>query len=222
MYDFLKHFSRQTEGPAEESRPLFSITRHLITCQLAIIIFVSDQFTKYIVRELLPYRSSFPEQGFFRFTHTHNTGSAFGVLQGQNSPLIFVAIIGITVLLIIYFTQPKPNKWLSLSIGLQIGGAVGNLVDRLHQGWVTDFLDVGPWPIFNIADSAIVIGLTLLCWIYMKSPTSPPDSKIRIGQREDSWSGNYGWCGGCGGNMIVTYEGRRCGECGASHRLDGD
>ncbi|MEE2880975.1 MAG: signal peptidase II [Chloroflexota bacterium] len=222
MHDFPKRFSRQTEGAEKKPIPLSSLARHLITGQLAIIIFALDQFTKYVVRQLLPYRSSFPDQGFFRFTHTHNTGSAFGILQGQNSPLIFIAIIGITLLLIIYFTQPKPNKWLSLSIGLQIGGAVGNLVDRLHQGWVTDFLDAGPWPVFNIADSSIVIGLILLCWIYMRPSSSLIDTKTPLRKDEGSICRNPSWCPECGGNMIVTYEGWRCGECGASHTVQGN
>ena len=151
-----------------KSTPISFLVSHATVFQLALLIFVLDQFTKYVVRESLPYRYSFPDQGFFRFTHTHNTGSAFGILQGQNFPLIFVAIIGIMVLLIIYSTQPKPNKWRSVSIGLQIGGAIGKLWDRLHQGWVTDFLDVGPWPVFNIADSGIFIGIMSILLFYRR------------------------------------------------------
>ena len=111
--------------------------------------------------------------------------SAFGILQGQNFPLIFVAIIGIMVLLIIYFTQPKPNRWLSVSIGLQIGGAIGNLCDRLYQGWVTDFLDVGPWPIFNVADSSIVVGLILLCWLFMRASPNFTEEKTLTAQHDE-------------------------------------
>ena len=185
MRDFPKKIIAKTNGPGEKLTPISFLVSHATVLQLALLVFVLDQFTKYVVRELLPYRYSFPDQGFLRFTHTHNTGSAFGILQGQNSPLIFVAIIGIMVLLIIYFTQPKPNKWLSVSIGLQIGGAIGNLYDRLHQGWVTDFLDVGPWPVFNVADSSIVVGLILLCWLFMRASPNVSEEKILPAQHDE-------------------------------------
>ena len=185
MRDFPKKIIAKTNGPGEKLTPISFLVSHATVLQLALLVFVLDQFTKYVVRGSLPYRYSFPDQGFLRFTHTHNTGSAFGILQGQNSPLIFVAIIGIMVLLIIYFTQPKPNKWLSVSIGLQIGGAIGNLYDRLHQGWVTDFLDVGPWPVFNIADSSIVVGLILLCWLFMRASPNVSEEKILPAQHDE-------------------------------------
>ena len=185
MRDFPKKIIAKINGPKGKLTPISFLVSHATVLQLALLIFVLDQFTKYVVRESLPYRSSFPEQGFLRFTHTHNTGSAFGILQGQNSPLIFVAIIGIMVLLIIYFTQPKPNRWLSVSIGLQIGGAIGNLCDRLYQGWVTDFLDVGPWPIFNVADSSIVVGLILLCWLFMRASPNFTEEKTLTAQHDE-------------------------------------
>ena len=185
MRDFPKKIIAKINAPKGKLTPISFLVSHATVLQLALLIFVLDQFTKYVVRESLPYRSSFPEQGFLRFTHTHNTGSAFGILQGQNSPLIFVAIIGIMVLLIIYFTQPKPNRWLSVSIGLQIGGAIGNLCDRLYQGWVTDFLDVGPWPIFNVADSSIVVGLILLCWLFMRASPNFTEEKTLTAQHDE-------------------------------------
>ena len=213
MRDFPKKIIAKTNGPGEKLTPISFLVSHATVLQLALLVFVLDQFTKYVVRESLPYRYSFPDQGFLRFTHTHNTGSAFGILQGQNFPLIFVAIIGIMVLLIIYFTQPKPNKWLSVSIGLQIGGAIGNLCDRLHQGWVTDFLDVGPWPVFNIADSSIVVGLILLCWLFMRASPNVSEEKIPPAQHDEDNFKSIGQCTLCDADMSVTVAGYICNEC---------
>ena len=117
-------------------------------------------------------------KGFFRITHTYNTGSAFGLFQGQNTPLIVVAIVGIFILGMIYRTQRPPSNLLRLSLGLQIGGAIGNLTDRLLFGHVTDFLDVGAWPIFNLADSSIVVGLVLLAWVFLRPGRRQTESTV--------------------------------------------
>ena len=135
--------------------------------QLAGIFLILDQLTKFLVRAYLPFGQSYPARGFFRFTHAENTGSAFGILQGYNTPLIAVSFVGIIVLAFIYQSQPRPTNLLRLSLGLQIGGAIGNLLDRFRLGAVTDFIDVGPWPIFNLADASIISGLALLGWILL-------------------------------------------------------
>ena len=136
--------------------------------QLAAIFFLLDQLTKFLVRAYLPFGASYPGTGFFRFTHAENTGSAFGLFQGHNTPLIVISFVGIFVLAMVYQSQPRATNLLRLSLGLQIGGALGNLVDRFRLGAVTDFIDVGPWPIFNLADSSIICGLLLLGWIILK------------------------------------------------------
>ena len=142
--------------------PRTPIYKDFVLIQLAIIVLVIDQFSKLIVRDQLLYRESFPDTGFFRFTHTFNTGSAFGIFQDQNTPLIFVSVIGIGILIMIYRSQRVPTALLRLSLGLQVGGATGNLLDRLFLDHVTDFIDVGPWPIFNVADASVSIGIVLL------------------------------------------------------------
>ena len=116
------------------------------------------------MRDHLLVRESFPRAGFFRFTHTFNTGSAFGIFRDQNTPLILVSIVGIAILIMIYRSQRRPSNLLRLSLGLQIGGAFGNLIDRVRLGPVTAFMDVGAWPIFNIADASIITGLVI--WAY--------------------------------------------------------
>jgi signal peptidase II len=188
------------------------IYKDLTILQLAALVMVLDQFSKYLARELLPFGASFPERGLFRFTHAHNTGSAFGLFQGQNTPLIFVSFIGIIVLALIYRSQPRPSNWLRLSLGLQLGGAFGNLLDRLMLGFVTDFIDIGPWPVFNLADASIVTGLLLLGWIFLRPGRS---------QEQKPASDAYSWCPVCEGEMIAIRDGWRCTACGVKERIDG-
>ena len=126
-----------TDGPSV-------IYKDLPLIQLAALIFLADQVTKFLVQKFLFFGESFPREGFLRLSHTHNTGSAFGLFQGQNTPLIVVAVVGIGILVLIYHSQRQPSGLLRLSIGLQVGGAFGNLADRLLWGHVIDFLDVGP------------------------------------------------------------------------------
>ena len=163
--------------PPTDARPTkLPFYRDWVLLQSAALVFLLDQFTKFLVVSFLPYRASYPFRGFFRFTHTHNTGSAFGILQGMNDWLIWISVVGVFVLIMIYRSQPRPSNLLRLSLALQLGGAFGNLVDRLRLGWVTDFIDIGPWPIFNLADASIVTGLILLAWILTRpAPTEPPD-----------------------------------------------
>ena len=174
------------DQPAQTDPPRPAIYRDLVLLQLTALVFLLDQFSKFLVRELLELRESFPEQGFFRFTHTFNTGSAFGLFQDQNFALILASVAGITVLTLIYQSQRRPTNLLRLSLGLQLGGAAGNLLDRLRMGHVTDFVDVGPWPIFNLADSAIVVGLVLLVWLFI----APGQAREQAGSQADAASGD--------------------------------
>lgn len=135
----------------------------------ALLIVIADQFSKLWIRSTLLVGQSLPEVGFFRLTHVHNTGAAFGLFQNQTFALIIVALVGITVLLVyalfIYPRFPFLNSRLGISaLGLVLGGTVGNLIDRLRLGYVTDFISVGIWPAFNIADSAIVVGVIIFAY----------------------------------------------------------
>jgi len=100
-----------------------------------------------------------------RFTHTTNTGAGFSLLTGMNLLLIWLGIAIIGGLL--YYSTRAPEKCL-LPIALIIGGAVGNLIDRIAYGNVIDFIDLGFWPVFNIADSSITIGSILLVLILIR------------------------------------------------------
>mgnify|MGYP000888027896 CR=1 FL=1 len=102
---------------------------------------------------LLPYA---------RIVHVSNTGVAFGLFQGKGYIFTVLAVI-VSAAIIYYFPQvPASDFILRLAMGLQLGGAAGNLIDRLLQGHVTDFISVGTFPVFNIADSSITIGVIIL------------------------------------------------------------
>ncbi len=190
--------------------PRIPIYKDFVLIQLAALIFVIYQFSKFLVRDQLQLRESFPADGFFRFTHTFNTGSAFGIFRDQNTPLILVSFLGIAILIMIYRSQRMPTGLLRLSLGLQIGGAMGNLIDRLRLGHVTDFVDVGAWPVFNFADASIITGLVILAWIFL------------VAEHDDSKSsgpGGYGWCPVCDGEMRTVMDGWRCSTCGVKERI---
>ena len=126
-----------------------------------------DQLTKALIREAMEIGQSWPADGFFRFTYGTNSGSAFGLFQNYTGLLIVASAIAIGFLIFFYKTYSPPSALLRLAIGLQLGGAVGNLVDRIRVGAVVDFIDVGPWPIFNLADSAVVVGMAMLAVVLL-------------------------------------------------------
>jgi len=129
----------------------------------------ADQLSKIWIRSHLPVGQSLFEAGFFRITRVHNTGAAFGLFQGQSFPLTIVAMVGIAFFLVyalvIYRHSPildnMPNR---VALGLVLGGTIGNLIDRLRFGYVTDFIAFNLWPAFNIADSAVTIGVILFAY----------------------------------------------------------
>ena len=194
--------------------PRTPIYKDFVLIQLAVIIFLLDQLSKFVVRDQLLFRESFPDEGFIRFTHIFNTGSAFGIFRDQNTPLIVVSILGIGILIMIYRSQRLPSALLRLSLGLQIGGATGNLVDRLRLGHVTDFMDVGAWPVFNLADASIITGLVILAWIFLVADPSEKNNS-------DAFVG-YGYCPVCDGDMLTVTGGWRCSVCGARERIVSD
>ena len=153
----------------QKAKSLQGKWRNVVFFLTALLVVVADQLSKMWIRSNLVVGQSLPETGFFRLTHIHNTGAAFGLFRGQSFPLTIVALVGIAVLLLyalfIYRRFPiLDNKLGRSALGLVLGGTVGNLIDRLRLGYVTDFIDVGIWPAFNIADSAIVVGIIILAY----------------------------------------------------------
>jgi len=125
-----------------------------------------DQITKYWVRSniamgdtWMPWEWLVP---YARIAHWYNTGVAFGMFQGRGTLFTILAFL-VAGAIIFYFPSVPSQDWsLRLAMGLQLGGAVGNLIDRLTIGHVTDFISVGNFPVFNIADSSITVGVCVL------------------------------------------------------------
>lgn len=193
-------------------RPLY---RDWPLLQLAALALVLDQLTKFVVRQTLPWHYSWPHHGFFRFTHVQNTGSAFGLFQDQNLPLLLVSLLGIIALAYIYRSQGRPGLLMRASIALMLGGAMGNVLDRILQGHVTDFIDIGPWPVFNLADSAIVVGLILMGWQLLLRREQSSDTATAAATGSHSGAE----CPICDGPMISLPNGGRCADCGARERI---
>jgi signal peptidase II len=125
---------------------------------IALLTIGADQLSKYLIQANMDLGQSIPAEGLFRITYTTNTGGAFGILANQGFLLAMTAIIAITVLVLFLRYLPPGSTLLKVGLGLDLGGAIGNLIDRIRSGEVTDFIDFGAWPVFNLADSAIVIG----------------------------------------------------------------
>ena len=102
---------------------------------------------------------SWPIQGIWQITRTSNTGGTLDLFCGHTILLIVSSVVGIELLIALYWPRPKTGIRPQLAIGLLMGGAFGNLLDRLIFGHVTDFMDIMPWIIFNVADVSIVAGL---------------------------------------------------------------
>ena len=129
---------------------------------LTIVVIICDQITKYVVRETIPLYETFIEVGVFSIVHGQNTGSAFGLFAGFTNYLIIASLIGLALILYFFVKQASANLFVRIAVGLIVGGAVGNLIDRVKDGFVVDFISVGWWPAFNVADSAISIGMTVM------------------------------------------------------------
>ena len=125
-----------------------------------------DQVTKSFVRDNLAIGHTWMPwewlEPYVRFIHWQNTGVAFGMFQGMGIVFAILAAI-VSVGLVIYYPRLHQGSWLvKLAMGLMLGGALGNLIDRIIQGYVTDFISVGTFAVFNIADSGITVGTGVL------------------------------------------------------------
>ncbi len=139
---------------------------------VVLLVLVVDQLTKVVASSTLHlHQSKMVIPGLFSFTLVHNNGMAFGIMSGAPSALrtaMLTALSGAALLLIIYYcsTIPRSRVWLQFGLSLIMGGALGNIIDRLRLQHVVDFLDFHwqghSWPAFNVADSCISIGMALL------------------------------------------------------------
>lgn len=122
-----------------------------------------DQALKYIITVKMLLNESIPVlPPIFYITYILNPGAAFGILANRTNFFIFVSILVIIGVVVGYRYLPRQRVWVRVSSGLVVGGALGNLIDRIRLGQVIDFLDFRVWPVFNLADIAIVTGALLL------------------------------------------------------------
>ncbi len=142
---------------------------------VALLIVVLDQLTKWLVVTNIPYGGSWSPwewlSPYARIVHWSNTGVAFGMLQGMNPVFIGLAIL-VSGAIIYYYQQIDKKDWLiRLALMMELGGAIGNLIDRIQYGHVIDFISIGRFPVFNVADSCITVGVVVLLigvWVQEK------------------------------------------------------
>ena len=137
---------------------------YIIIFTIAIVLIALDQLSKLWIRTHLGIGQSWPETGFFRLTYAQNTGAAFSIFYGTVGILTIVSMVGVALLLVYIFLIYRHFPFLDtpfnkISLGMILAGTTGNLIDRLFLRRVTDFIDIGPWPIFNVADMSIICGV---------------------------------------------------------------
>ncbi len=167
---------------------------YLFLVTLAGAIIALDQVTKALVRSNLqlsemwsPWEWLMP---YARIVNWKNSGAAFGMLQGFGGIFSILSIL-VAGVIVYYFPQVSPKDWtLRLAMGMQLGGALGNLVDRIRfGGYVTDFISVGNFPVFNVADASISVGVAVLIlgmWIKEQQEKKEAASGVTIGEAADS------------------------------------
>lgn len=133
---------------------------------IALAVVIIDQLSKWWIQTHFAPGQSVPETGPFRLTYAQNTGAAFSIFWGNTDILAVISMIGVVIILVYAFVFyrhfPSLNTRMNkIALGLILGGTVGNLIDRVWLHYVRDFIDAGPWPVFNIADSSLVVGIII-------------------------------------------------------------
>ncbi len=141
---------------------------YAILLGLAGVVIALDQWTKWLVRTNIPFQQAWLPDSllwlmpYARIVHWSNSGAAFGSFQNGNTVFTILAII-VIIAIFYYYPRVEAGDWaLRLAMSLQLGGAAGNLIDRLMAGRVTDFISVGNFAVFNLADSSISVGVAVL------------------------------------------------------------
>jgi len=185
---------------SDSIRSLSPLDRALLFI-VALVALAADQISKLLVQANIPLGVTVPIAPFLTpyltFTHVQNTGAAFSLFQNANWFFIIVATI-VAGLIVYYTPRLPPGDWLSrAALGLQLGGAVGNLIDRLRHGYVTDFIhlqvpEIGfDWPVSNIADICIVSGVILLiAWSALQERAhTRAQARAQAGEEQNSAQG---------------------------------
>jgi len=174
-------FVMQKAHDPESKKKGSVIARELGLLVTASLVIALDQVSKFLVRDNMTLGQSIPEEGFFRITHITNAGGSWGILVNTTF-LTIATVVVVVAAVVLYLRYPLVRRTpVRVAMGLLIGGAIGNIIDRLSQGHVTDFIDVGAWPVFNVADCAIVIGVIIIA-LYLifsarkeRRPAKPKD-----------------------------------------------
>ena len=130
---------------------------------VAALVFIADRLTKYVIVNSLSAAESIRViPGIFHVTLVLNNGAAFGIFRNMGAMFILMTFVAVVLILLYVLKSKAMSAPVTAAFGLILGGALGNLVDRIKFGYVIDFLDFRVWPVFNIADSAITIGAAIL------------------------------------------------------------
>jgi signal peptidase II len=159
--------NRSDAAAASTGRPRrrISIGQWAVFVGIALAVVVLDQATKRLIDHSMGLYESWPSESWpVHIVRASNTGAAFSILQDQTTFLIVTSVIGLAAILLFFFYPPFEHPLVRVALGLQLGGAIGNLIDRLAFGSVTDFIQFPHYPAFNVADSSIVIGVGILVW----------------------------------------------------------
>ena len=145
----------------------------------AALVVAVDQVTKRLVDANLAVGESWPEASWpLRLMHVKNTGAAFSLLQNQTFFLTIMSVVGLGAILLYFRFRPSDHPLLRTALALQLGGAFGNLIDRARYGEVTDFFKVPNFPVFNVADSAITVGVTtVVVFLLFVGDDEKPDTE---------------------------------------------
>ena len=134
----------------------------------------ADQAIKAVIEAHLVPGEEVEVLGPLSLTLAHNTGVAFGLAGGAGVGLVLVTVAALALIAYVFSRGPeRPGMW--VAAGLLAGGAIGNLIDRLAAGEVTDYIEVGSWPAFNLADVAITAGVVLMLLIYLRETEAEGD-----------------------------------------------
>jgi len=141
------------------------LKQNLLLLGIALVVILVDQATKFIIRQNLALGQAwlpFAPSEFFRFVYWQNTGAAFGIFQDGN--MVLKVLTSVIILFILFYYQriPYEQKFVRICLAIMLGGALGNLIDRFNFGYVLDFIAVGSFPVFNVADSCVTVGVGLL------------------------------------------------------------
>ncbi|HVS41866.1 MAG TPA: signal peptidase II [Candidatus Dormibacteraeota bacterium] len=136
----------------------------------AAVVFGIDHLTKWLVVRDIAYGDQVPASGPITLHHIHNTGAAFGLFPGFQAAFLVVAVV-VSVYILVVGHRAGNGVLTQITLGAVLGGAAANAVDRFRQGYVVDFIDLHRWPVFNVADAAIVAGIAVTAFTLSRRPT---------------------------------------------------